>query len=247
MSEASHGGGQFPTTRWTLIGRLKAGDAGVVQQALGELCAQYHYPLYCVMRRRGLAHHDAQDALHDFLASFLRRGTFAQADAEKGRLRALLCTALQRFVINWRRDQLHRTREVSLELPAIATATDESRYRAEHFSADETPERTFDRKWGHELLQRVLRTVEEKYTARGRADLFTALCPVLLAGGSLRGEDTPRLAAALGRSEGAVRIALLRLLGDFRTALEAEVFQTVSTRAEVDEEIAYLQQLFTKA
>jgi hypothetical protein len=39
--------GKFPTTQWTLIARIKSPDEGVARGALDELCAQYHYPLYC--------------------------------------------------------------------------------------------------------------------------------------------------------------------------------------------------------
>jgi len=76
--------GQFPATRWSLIARLKHGDEAAAREAIGELCAQYHDPLYCYLRRHGLAHHDAQDALHDFLAKLLRLEAFADAEVERG-------------------------------------------------------------------------------------------------------------------------------------------------------------------
>ncbi len=101
--------GRFPTTSWTLIARLKNPDAEIAHRALDELFGQYHFPLYCAIRRSGLAHH----ALHDFLAKLLRLDAFAGADAEKGRLRAYLSTALQRFLHNWHRDQAHRAHEVA--------------------------------------------------------------------------------------------------------------------------------------
>ena len=59
----------MPTTQWTLVARLNSGDAEHARAALDELCRAYHYPLYCQIRRRGLDHHDAEDALHDFLAA----------------------------------------------------------------------------------------------------------------------------------------------------------------------------------
>jgi RNA polymerase sigma-70 factor (ECF subfamily) len=237
------GDGSFPKTRWTLIHRLKSPDASTARRALEELCAQYYYPLYCYIRQRGLDHHDAQDALHDFLAKLLRLSAFAEADASRGRLRAFLGTALQRFLINWRRDQSHRDHEVSLDL-ALPGDDPEQRYREEHFADTDTPERIFDRKWGHELLQSVLRRLGESYAARGRRPVFDTLRPVLLAGGSLRGGDSARLAASLAMSEGAMRVALSRLLGEYRAILEEEVLHTVASRAEVDAEIAHLVGVF---
>ena len=239
------GDGFFPTTHWTLIGRLKSGDEAAARRALDDLCTQYHYPLYCYIRRRGLEHHDAQDALHDFLAKLLRLDTFAEADATKGHLRSFLATALQRFLVNWHRDHAGQARELSVD--ALPPGADpEERYRHERFTETDTPERVFDRKWGHELLQRVLLRLGESYAARDKTKLFETLRPVLLAGGSLRGEDNARLATEAGMSEGALRVALTRMLRDYRTSLEEEVLQTVDSPGAVEGELAHLLQVFRK-
>lgn len=239
------GAGRFPTTHWTLIRRLKSPDPSTARRALDDLCGQYYYPLYCYIRHRGFDHHDAQDALHDFLAKLLRLGAFETAAAERGRLRAFLGTSLRRFLSNWCRDQPHRTREVNLDLLPPGNDAEE-RYRRERFTDDDTPERIFDRKWGLELLHRVIQRLGESYASRGRTTLFETLRPVLLSGGSLRGEDTPGLALALATTEGAVRVALSRLLRDYRGILEDEVLQTVDAQADVDTEIAHLMQVFRK-
>lgn len=235
--------GHFPTTRWTLIARLKSGDEATARRALEDLVAQYHFPLYCAIRHRGLAHHDAEDALHDFLAKLLRLEAFAGAEIEKGRLRSFLSTALGRFLHNWHRDHAARARDVSLDATP-GEPNDEARYVAAQFPDHETPERLFDRQWACELLARVLARVGTDYAGQGKGALFTALSPILLRGGSLRGEDTPALAAALGLSENAARKANQRFLKDYRALLEAEVLQTVGSREEVDAEIAHLMAAF---
>jgi RNA polymerase sigma-70 factor (ECF subfamily) len=240
------GDGHFPATHWTLVQRLHSGDSAVVRRALDDLCAQYHYPLYCYLRRRGLDYQDAEDALHDFLAKLLRLDAFAQADATKGRLRSFLATMLQRFLINWRRDHAERYHESVLDtLPPAADA--EERYQQEQFTEHDTPETLFDRKWGHELLVRVLRRLGESYASKGKAALFKTLEPVLQAGGSLRGQDPAALAAELSITEGALRVALTRLLRDYRAILDEEVLQTVGSRAEVDAEIAHLLEVFRRS
>jgi DNA-directed RNA polymerase specialized sigma24 family protein len=234
--------GAFPTTHWTLIARLKSPDTGIARLALDDLCAQYHYPLYCAIRHRGLSHHDAQDALHDFFAKLLRLDAFAEADAEKGRLRSYLGVALGRFLSNWHRDRAERSREVSLEEQEFVG--DEARYVAERFSTDETPDRLFARQWARALLTRVLESLEADYARRGKSAVFVALRPVLRRGGSLRGEDTRGLAATLGKSETTLRKIHQRFLEDYRAFLEAEVLQTVASREEVADEIAQLQATF---
>lgn len=233
------GDGKFPTTSWSLIARLKSPDETTARRALDDIVAQYHFPLYCIISHRGLAHHDAEDALHDFLAKLLRLEAFAGADAEKGRLRAFLSTALGRFLSNWRRDRVARSRDLSLDAPAPVREA-EARYHATQFPDHETPERLFDRQWACELLARVLSRLAADYKGRGKGAIFTTLAPVLQGGGSLRGGDTAALAATLGLSENGLRKTNQRLLEDYRRLLEEEVLQTVETREEVDAEIAHL-------
>ena len=236
--------GRFPTTHWTLIRRLKSDDADIARRALDDLCGQYHYPLYCYIRRRGLAHHDAQDALHDFLSKLLRLGSFAKADQQKGHLRAFLSTALNRFLINWHEGHARQRQELSTDAEQF-TAVDEDRYLREKFDAQDTPDRVFERKWAQELMRRVFQQLGEDYAARGKSALFQALQPVILRGGSLRGEDPGALAASLEMQETALRMALSRLLRHYRTALEKEVRQTVDGEDEVAGELAYLRRLFS--
>ena len=237
--------GRFPTTDWTLISRLKSRDETVARRALNELCAQYHYPLYCYIRRRGMMHHDAQDALHDFLTKLLRLGSFNEANEEAGRLRGFLVVALRRFLSNWFRDHERLRQEISLECtPELSEA--EARFQHEHLTEHETPERIFERKWAHELLRVVMTRLQSQYSEAGKADLFAALRPVLLAGGSLRGEPSHEIAQALAMTPGSLRVALSRLLQDYRAILREEVRHTVQEDEQVDAEIAQLMNVLHK-
>ena len=241
----STGDAKFPTTRWTLIARARSADEAVARKALNEVCAQYHYPLYCFIRRSGLNHHDSEDALHDFFAKLLRLDVFAGVVQERGRLRGLLITALRRFVVSWHRDQPHRQREVSADAP-FSGDEDETRYRQEQFIEEETPERLFERKWGHEMLVRVVARLAANYAKKGRTPVFDALLPALEAGGTLRGGDAPVIAAKLGITENALRATLFRMLTEYREILESEVFQTVESRTDVADEIAHLHSVFRR-
>ena len=235
--------GQFPQTSWTRVRRLRDPDERLSEQALEEICRQYQYPLYCYIRRRGLEHHDAQDALQDFFGKLIRLRTFSEADVTKGRLRALLATSLHRFLQNWRRDRAHLDKEMSVDVE-FSVADSEERYRRESFVEKDTPERIFDRRWSCELLQRVLKRVAEAYCARGRANVFETLRPALLAGGTLKRGEAMVLAARLGINENALYATLSRLLREFRSVLEREVLKTVGSRQEMAAEIAHLLQAF---
>ena len=235
--------GQFPTTKWTLISRVRSGDALVARLALDEICALYHYPLYCYIRRRGLEHHDAQDALHEFLAKLLRLDSIKGICIEQGRLRAFLSTALQRFLFTWFRDHEKQRREFSMDAEA-ELAEAEGRFQRERLTDQDTPELIFERKWAHELLRHVQRKLKDRYADKGKAALFEALRPALVAGGTLRGEDTPMIATSLGMTPGALRVAMSRLLDEYREVLRGEVLQTVENADDVEDEIAYMLTVF---
>ena len=221
-----------------------SGCAGTT--ALDELCAQYHYPLYCYIRRRGLAHHDAQDVLHDFLAKLLRNDSLTNLYEANGRLRGLMGTSLQRFLANWHRDHAADRLCDSIEAEREA-AEAEDRFQRELLTDEDSPERIFERKWAHELLLGVQEKLRARFLERDKERLFEALLPGLINGGTLRGEDTPRIAAALGMSEGSLRVAMTRLLDEYRTVLRAEVRQTVERDEDVEPELAHLLSVFQRS
>jgi len=233
---------RFPTTSWTLVARLRSADAEVARRALEDLIGQYRYPLYAYVRRRGLAHHDAEDALQDFLAKLVRLQALEKAESGRGRLRAFLVAALQRFLLNWQRDEAGRGEFT--ELPDDEAAANAARYERERFTDKDTPEQVFERRWGHALLSRVMERLKARCEERGKGALFAALRPVLLAGGTLRGHDPAAMASALGMTEGALRVAMTRHLRDYREILEEEVRQTVEHEADVQDEIAHLMEVF---
>lgn len=226
-----------------MVERIRSADTAVVDRALNDLCDQYHYPLYCYIRRRGHDHHDAQDILHDFLAKLLRLNSLGGTTAEKGRLRGFLCTALQNFLINWQRDHRPQQTEVSMDASGLLAKAEE-RYLREQLTDQDTPDRLFARKWAQELLTRVLVRLRDDYQARGKEALFSALKPVLISGGSLRNENSAALAASLGMVSTSLRKALERMLADYRELLEEEVGQTVDEPAEIGDEIVDLQTVF---
>lgn len=237
--------GQFPTTEWTLVSRLRSREEAISHRALNELCTQYHYPLYCYIRRRGLEHHDAQDALHDFLAKLLRNESLRGLHDEDGRLRGFLCRALQRFLHNWFRDHARERVEISLEAEQELAAA-EGRFLKERFTEADSPERVFERKWTRALLRHVMQRLADACAADGKTALFTTLRPAIEAGGTLRGGDGPRLAVELGMSDGALRVALTRLMEHYRALLLQEVRQTVERDEDVEAEIAHLMSVFQR-
>lgn len=234
----------FPSTDWTLISRLRSREEHVARLALNELCAQYHYPLYCFIRRRGLDHHDAQDCLHDFLAKLLRNQALKDVHEDGGRLRGFLAKALSRFMASWHRDGAKERLEVSLEAGLDLDGADR-RFLQEHLKDEDTPERVYLRKWAFELICTAQKKLRSSYRVSGREALYEALLPGLYNGGTLKGEDAKRAMAALGMSHGAVRVAMHRLRADHRQTLRNEVRHTVERDEDVDAEITHLLAAFS--
>jgi RNA polymerase sigma-70 factor (ECF subfamily) len=79
--------------------------------------------------------------------------------------------------------------------------------------------------------------LRREYSAAGKGRLFDVLRPVVWGGGAAGYEEIGR---ALAMSEGAIKVAVHRLRLRFKECLQAEVAHTVSSPAEVQDELRYL-------
>lgn len=235
----------FPQTRWSLVALLNGEDTSAARKALEELCGQYRYPLYCLARRHGLSHCDAEDVLHDFFAKFLKNDSFARADASRGRLRALLGGSLRHMVYDWLRERRDEPLRVE-PFPDSDSEDSEERYNSEIFADHDTPERIFERQWALELVRAALDRTRETYERRGRAHVFATLQPCLLSGQTLRGLDVAALASSAGVTEANLRTLYSRLIDEYRANFRREVLQTVESVNDVDGEIEYLMSVLSR-
>ena len=226
----------FSTTRWTLVLDAAKTTEGDNRQALDVLCRQYWEPLYCFARRDGYSHQDAQDSTQAFFEHLLESNLPARATPELGRFRAFLLKAFQHFLAKEYRDatRIKRGGEDATHL-----SMDEYPILHEEVLSTDSPERSFDRKWAHTLLNLALDQLAEHYTASGNEDRFLAIRPMLLT--PHKGEAVEKdLARKLGMSEVNIRTTLKRLRSDFRDLVRAEVARIVDDPADIDDEITYL-------
>ena len=218
---------------------LLAGEAQAprADAALESLCRTYWNPLYAYVRRRGHSSHDAQDLTQEFFARLLEKKYLQLADRERGRFRSFLLKSLQHFLVNeWVRGQAQK-RGGGQYVFSLDEEAAERTYQQE--PADEmVPESLYDKRWAMTLLERAMDRLGADYAATGKRELYDQLKPLLLTEGS--GESYRQLAAPLGLSEGAVKVAVHRLRQRFRDAVRAEISQTVATPEEVDEELRCL-------
>jgi RNA polymerase sigma factor (sigma-70 family) len=236
-SEAGARQAAFVTTHWSVVLTARRSDTTRAQAALARLCQTYWYPLYAYVRRRGYSPHDAQDLTQEFFARLLEQNWLAQADRDRGRFRTFLLAALSHFLANeWDKARAQK-RGGAVQLVPLQLDNAETRYGQE--PADPvTPEQCFERRWALALLDEVLNRQRQEHLEAGTGELFDALKPCLV--GARQAQPYAALAAKLGMTEGAVKVAVHRLRQRYRQLLREEIANTVATPAEVAEEMHHL-------
>ena len=228
---------RFATTRWSLVvaaGRKSSPDA---EAALETLCNAYWFPLYAYVRSRGKNANDARDLTQEFFARLLEKDFLQTADPDRGRFRSFLLTVLKRFLANEHEKEQTLKRGGDRRKLAIDFDSGEQRIQIEP-ATSATPESIFERQWALTLLQRVLSNLEADYSESGRRELFEK-CRVYLTG-SAGAPPYAETAEQLGMTEGALKVAVHRMRKQYREKLQEEVAQTVSSEAEVEDEIRSL-------
>jgi RNA polymerase sigma factor (sigma-70 family) len=218
---------------------LRAGDPCDPQAraALEGLCRDYWYPLYAFARRRGLSPEDACDLIQSFFVDLIERDALTAADRERGRFRTFLLTCCSNYLSHRREHDQSLKRGGGRRHVAIDLNDAEGRYGRE-VAHSLTAERLFERRWALTLLDGVLSRLQSEMADTGKAEMIERLRPALEGNG--RPEPYREIAASLGMSEGAVKVAVHRLRARYRMLLREEVAQTIANPADVDSELAEL-------
>ena len=227
---------RFATTRWSVV--LSAGgDGSQARDALETLCQTYWYPLYVFVRRSGFGADDAQDLTQEFLARLIARGDLGGVDRAKGKFRSFLLASMKHFLSNARDKARALKRGGGAVFVPLDAASAEERYVLEPAHAM-TADRVYERRWALTLLDRVLGKLRGEYASRGKEPLFEALKDALA--GEKAAGGYAGIAEKLGVTEGTVKVAVHRLRRRYRDLLRSEISETVSSDAEVDEELRHL-------
>ena len=227
----------FVTTHWTVV--LAAGDRAspLAAEALEQLCRLYWYPLYAYVRRKGHSPQDAEDLTQAFFAHFLEGNYVARASRQRGRFRSFLLTSLQNFLAHeWERARAVKRGGGRTLLPWDEVSV-ESRYQLEAAS-DLTPDKILEERWASTLFQKTLAGLQQEFAAAGHSKQFDRL-KGFLSTEAQAGAYT-ELAASLGMSAGAVAVAVHRLRQRYGELVREEIAHTVSSPAEIEDELRYL-------
>ena len=229
--------GRFASTHWSVVLAAGSRDNRRSREALAKLCATYWYPLYAFVRRQDFGPEDAEDLTQSFFAHLLEHEALATVDRAKGKFRSFLLASLRHFLADERDRAWAQKRGGGCALVPLDATYAERRYALEPADAT-SPDKLFERNWVLALMEQVLdRLRAEQVVAEKRAQ-FDLLRDCLM--GDPDGPRYADLAAQLSMSDDAVKMAVSRLRRRYRQLLRQEIAHTVSTPAEIEEEIRHL-------
>jgi RNA polymerase sigma-70 factor (ECF subfamily) len=207
------------------------------QEALEMLCQTYWYPLYAFLRRLGHDRHQAEDCIQGFFANLLEKRGLRLVDPKYGKFRSFMLAALKHFLADQRNRELAQKRGGGWKALSIDFENAENQYALE-LAHNLSPERLFEKSWALAVLERTMARLKAESAAAGKQKLFDHLKVCLLGVGD--SVSYRQMAAELGMTEGAVKVAVHRLRRRYRELLRHEIVQTVATADEADEEIQNL-------
>ena len=230
-------GDHFLTTRWTRVVAAR-GNSPDARQALSDLCAVNYAPVLRFLRASGHAADEAQELAHEFFANVLEHRSLDGSDPARGRFRSYLLGALKHFVAN-RRAHGSRLKRGAGSVPVpLETDADTQHGSVPEALRTETPDALFDREWALAVIERSLTSIEQESVVAGSREVFQALKPWLTTSAAPPAQAD--VAAQLGMSEGALKVAIHRLRKRFREAIRREVAQTLHDQGELDAEMQHL-------
>ncbi|MFO0849073.1 MAG: sigma-70 family RNA polymerase sigma factor [Gemmataceae bacterium] len=226
------GPARFHTTVWSRVLRAGRADDPSARPALAELCRAYWPPLYAYARRRGAPAAEAEDAGQGFFAWLLESNALRYADPGRGRFRGFLAAAFRQY--------LTRKHEYDTAAKRCPPAPLLPLYGVAHEPADHlTPDAAFEYAWAVAVLGRAMDRLQAEQEAAGRGERFAAF-QGMMTGQSA--EPTAVVAARVGMTEGAVRVAVHRLRQRFAALLREEVSVTLDDGDDPADELRHLLQ-----
>ena len=227
----------FPATLWPQVLKARDGNDGEGREALAALCKLYRYPVYAFIRRKGKAHHEAEDLTQEFFARFIEKEFLGPVDPDKGRFRTFLLTLVQRFLCTeWERSQAQERGGGAVFCTWDAEWADD-RYTNEP-AHNLTPEKLFDRNWLSAVLTHAMADLKAEYAQAGQAEILEVLEPFVVRDAAYGGYS--EAAARLKMTEGNARQWASRIRQRYGECIRARIAETVDSEAAVEEELRSL-------
>lgn len=223
---------------------VAASDAGSAdgRSALASLCETYWAPVHAYICRTRRSRDDAEDLTQAFFAKLLEKNYVRDARQERGRFRSFLLTSVRNFLANeYDHAQTLKRGGRVVHVPIDGEPED---WSARHEPVEhETPEDLYERQWALTVLDTARTQVGSKYEGDQRRRLFEKLSPLLTGD---EPESYKVLAAELGMTEGALRVAVHRMRQQWGDCLRESIAETVANPDEVADELRYLMALLSR-
>jgi RNA polymerase sigma-70 factor (ECF subfamily) len=217
---------EFDTTSWSLIRAV--GDV----QAFDTFVRIYWKPLYFFVRQHGQDNESAKDIVQDFLTSVLERGTLSKADPTRGRFRTFLLASLTNYMKDRAKAAARQKRGGDQTILSLDFATGEREYTLE-VASGENPETVLHRTWARTLWKQALSELKAEPAHLEAFHLY------------LQDADYEAIARKTGLTPAAAKMAVHRLKGQLRDAVQHYILQTVNDEDELKAEMAEFMQLLS--
>lgn len=224
----------MPSTMWVVIAKARAGDL----EELDRLLRYYRPPVLSFIRNRIQDADEAEDVTQEIFVTLVQDDVLARVDPSKGRFRTLLLAVARHVLSERRRSQTALKRgsgrkPVSLDAPAgpssdtplggLITAPSE--------------EAAFDALWVENLVRLAMSRLRELSGKEGTRHFDALFAHVN--DGLPYSEIAAKLGVTVTDVKNYVHQARLRL----RRLMLQEIQSYSSSRAEYEEEVAYLMKL----
>ena len=226
----------LPTTQWTVVVEaMQDGGPTAARGAFSTLYTSYYQPLAAYVQRRGYGYHDTEDILQSYFLNLAESGSIAGLSRSDWKLRRFLLPHPQALSGQLEQEPAGQEagRRGSACSPRGFTLQIEDPQAAEGVS-----DPAFDVDWALMILGHVRTHLRDEYRAKGQAERFVALEPLLSRGPGNR--SYLEVGDVLGMSEDAVKQAVRRMRTRYREILEEHIARTVCDRSEVGGEVEYL-------
>jgi RNA polymerase sigma factor (sigma-70 family) len=231
-------GGQFPSTRWSVIVRARSSDPAESAAAREVLAAAYWKPIYKYIRARwNKSREDSEDLTQEFFGRISEKDLFGAFDPGKARLRTFLRMCVDRMAANEEKGAQRQKRgggAVHVSLDFELAEHEFTRAGSPDLQTQQTMEEYFEKEWIRSLFGMAVEELRRDYEARGREKAFRIFDRSDL-------NDTERLsyaelAAEFGVSVSDVTNFLAAARRDFRKIALEKLREVTATEEEFQRE-----------
>lgn len=159
----------FPSTRHSVIERMRSPDRDARREAFGDLVEGYWKPLYKYIRIQWrVSDEDAQELTQEFFSEAFQKAWLSRYEPDKARFRTFVRLCADRFVMNTRQAASRIKRGGGTEMLSLDFPGAEEEMVRSRLAAPADAEELFRREFFRTLFDRAVGEVRKEYVSAGR-------------------------------------------------------------------------------